>query len=78
MLVLHLIFNDAHFVTIDCREIIEDGINSVENQVECLVPDIPVHSPEMMAFIKDVPAIHCDDTEAWVECGVDEHVSHLD
>lgn len=60
-----------------CREIIEDGINSVENQVECLIPDIPVHSPEMMAFIKDEPPIQCDDTEPWVNCGIDEHVSSV-
>lgn len=31
----------------------------------------------MLAFIKDEPPIHCDDTEAWVECGINEHVSQL-
>ncbi|XP_031634268.1 uncharacterized protein LOC116347703 [Contarinia nasturtii] len=51
--------------------IIEDGILSVENQNECHMPDLPVNSPEMMAFLKNEPPIQCDDVEAWVSCGTD-------
>lgn len=56
----------------DCRNIIESGINSDENQVECRIPDIPVHSPEMMAFLAHEQPIHCDDLQAWVTCGTNE------
>lgn len=56
------------------RNIIEDGILSQENQNECHMPELPVDSPEMMAFLKDEPPIQCDDVEAWVSCGSDRKV----
>lgn len=56
------------------RNIIEDGILSQENQNECHMPDLPVDSPEMLAFLQDEPPIQCDDVEAWVSCGSDRKV----
>lgn len=53
----------------------EDGISSQENQNECHLPDLPVDSPEMMAFLKNEPPIQCDDVEAWVSCGSDLKVN---
>lgn len=46
----------------------------MENQNECHMPDLPVNSPEMMAFLKNEPPIQCDDVEAWVSCGTDRKV----
>lgn len=40
------------------------------------MPDLPVNSPEMMAFLKNEPPIQCDDVEAWVSCGTDRKVIH--
>lgn len=59
------------------RNIIEDGISSQENQNECHLPDLPLDSPEMMAFLKNEPPIQCDDVEAWVSCGTDLKVMVL-
>lgn len=39
------------------------------------MPDLPVNSPDMMAFLKTEPPIHCDDIEAWVVCGTEPNVS---
>lgn len=63
--------NDELFIS---RNIIEDGILSQENQNECHMPDLPIDSPEMVAFLKDEPPIQCDDVEAWVSCGSDRKV----
>lgn len=38
------------------------------------MPDLPIDSPEMVAFLKDEPPIQCDDVEAWVSCGSDRKV----
>lgn len=38
------------------------------------MPNLPVNSPEMMAFLKNEPPIQCDDVEAWVSCGTDRKV----
>lgn len=56
------------------RKIIENGISSRDNQNECHMPDLPLNAPEMMAFLKNEPPIHCDDVEAWVSCGNDRKV----
>lgn len=47
----------------------------MENQDECHMPDLPLDSPDMMAFLKNEPPIHCDDVEAWVSCGTDKKVT---
>lgn len=54
--------------------VIEDAINSYENHIECRIPDIPVYSSEMLAFLKDEPPIQCDDREPWVVCGINKSV----
>lgn len=59
------------------RTVMEDGISSQENQNECHMPDLPVDSPEMMAFLKNEPPIQCDDVEAWVSCGTDLKVNWI-
>lgn len=41
------------------------------------MPDLPLNSPEMMAFLKNEPPIQCDDVEAWVSCGSDLKVINL-
>lgn len=53
---------------------IEDGIQSQENQNECHLPDLPLNSQEMLAFLKNEPPIQCDDVEPWVSCGSDRKV----
>ena len=40
------------------------------------MPDLPVNSPEMMAFLKNEPPIQCDDVENWVSCGTDRKVNY--
>lgn len=55
--------------------VIEDGISSKENRFQCVLPDLPLNSKEMMSFLKDEPAILCDDVEPWVYCGHDATVS---
>lgn len=57
------------------RNIIEDAIRSEENQFECHMPDLPLNSPEMVAFLKTEPPIQCDDVEPWVVCGHSKEVS---
>lgn len=39
------------------------------------MPELPVYSPEMLAFLKTEPPIQCDDEEAWVLCGTTPTVS---
>lgn len=56
------------------RNVIEDAIRSEENQFECHMPDLPLNSPEMMAFLKNERPIQCDDVEPWVVCGHSKEV----
>lgn len=57
------------------RNVIEDAIRAEENQFECHMPDLPLNSPEMMAFLKNEPPLQCDDVEPWVVCGHSKEVS---
>lgn len=53
------------------RYIMNQLIKSSDNQVQCQIPaNLPVDSPEMMAFIHDSPPIECDTVDDWVSCHV--------
>lgn len=44
-------------------------IRSNANADKCMMPTLPVHSPEMMSFIHDEPPIDCSAAGPdWVEC----------
>ncbi|XP_059621176.1 uncharacterized protein LOC132264861 isoform X2 [Phlebotomus argentipes] len=48
---------------------IEEGIQSDENQGQCRMPELPLYSPEMMSFLRDEPPIDCgDESDDWVKC----------
>lgn len=57
------------------RNVIEDAIRSEENHIQCHMPSLPLNSPEMMAFLKTLPPIQCDDVEPWVLCAYDQEVN---
>ncbi|GAB0091979.1 uncharacterized protein DMENIID0001_069050 [Sergentomyia squamirostris] len=53
----------------DKLEMIEEAIQSDENQGQCRMPDLPLYPPEMMGFLHDEPPIDCgDETDDWVKC----------
>ena len=60
------------------RGVIEDGIYSDDNNIECRIPDLPLNSPEMMAFLKEEPKLQCDENEPWVVCGQKVRISKMD
>lgn len=64
-------------ILIAARGVIEDGISSKENRFQCVLPDLPLNSSEMLSFLKDEPPIRCDDVEPWVFCGSDPNVRFL-
>lgn len=53
------------------RQTIDALIKSQASFAACKQPNLPIDSPEMMKYVKEVPKINCSKAgEDWVKCQV--------